>query len=365
MIEIDVQVDLFHPADRVWHALTDRALLARWFTEVEPMAGSRGRLLLFTAGLPGFDAAVDAEVTDRREPELIALRCLEGGRRSRLACAVAPTAEGCRLSVREVLEHGSWNDEQRERREESYRQALTGRLPAILDWLAFQQVDLRRGEPGMTTEMPVTEVVGDGPVPAARRRRWPLLVAGLAGVVLAAGAAVWAVLPDEPDPVAGPVATPSPTATATPSRTPRATPSARPTRSATPTPSRPSRTPSATPSATPSRAPTSIAPSAPAMTARYRTVSTRLLGFTGEVVVDNPGSAAVDGWTVVVTLAEGGSLTDVSGAEHRRDGQVVTFTGPPVPPGRSRTFTFAVRDVDQLTRAPEDCSMGDDPCAGL
>ncbi|MEW2379035.1 SRPBCC family protein [Micromonospora sp. NPDC047812] len=364
MTEIDVQVDLFHPANRLWHALTDRALLARWFTEVEPMAGSRGRLLLFTADLPGFDAAVDAEVTDRREPELIVLRCLEGGRRSRLACAVTPTAEGCRLSVREVLEHGSWSEEQREQREESYRQALTGRLPAILDWLAFRQVDLRRGEAGMTAEMPVTEVVADEPAPAGRRR-WPLLVAGLAGVVLAAGAAVWAVLPAEPDPVAGPVATPSPTAAATASRTPRATPSARPTRSATPTPSRPSRTPSASPSTTPSRTPTSNAPSAPAMTARYETVSTRLLGFTGEVVVDNPGSTVVNGWAVVVTLAEGGTLTDVSGADWRQDGQVVTFTGPPVPAGRSRTFTFVVRDVDQLTRAPEDCSLGDDPCAGL
>ncbi|MEU4782575.1 SRPBCC family protein [Micromonospora sp. NPDC023633] len=364
MTEIDVQVDLFHPADRVWRALTDRALLARWFTEVEPMAGARGRLLLFTAGLPGFDAAVDAEVTERREPELIALRCLEGGRRSRLACAVAPTTEGCRLSVREVLEHGSWSDEQRERREESYRQALTGRLPAILDWLAFRQVDLRRGEAGMTAEMPVTEAVGDEPTRAGRRR-WPLLVAALAGVVLAAGAAVWAVLPAEPDPVAGPESATSPTATTTASRTARPTPSARPTRSATPAPSRPSRTPSATPSATPSRTPTSSAPSAPAVTARYETVSTRLLGYTGEVVVDNPGSAVVNGWRVVVTLAEGGTLTDVSGAEWRQDGQVVTFTGPPVPAGRSRSFTFAVRDVDQLTRAPEDCSLGDDPCAGL
>ncbi|MBQ1074250.1 SRPBCC domain-containing protein [Micromonospora sp. C31] len=364
MTEIDVQVDLFHPADRVWHALTDRALLARWSTEVEPMAGSRDRLLLFTAGLPGFDAAVDAEVTDRREPELIALRCLEGGRRSRLTCALAPTAEGCRLSLREVLEHGAWPDEQRAGREESYRQALTGRLPAILDWLAFRQVDLRRGEVGTTAEMPRAEGIDDEPEPV-RRRRWPLLVAGVAGVVLVAGAAGWAVLPAAPEPVAAPGPAPSPTVTATPSRTPPPTPSARPTRSATPTPSRPSRTPSATPSATPSRTPSSVPPSAPALTARYETVSTRLLGYSGEVVVDNPGGATVNGWKVVVTLAEGGTLTDVSGADWRQQGQVVTFTGPSVPAGRSRTFTFAVRDVDPLTRAPEDCALGDAPCAGL
>ncbi|MEU9508915.1 SRPBCC family protein [Micromonospora sp. NPDC048170] len=361
MIEIHVQVDLFHPADRVWHALTDRGLLARWFTEIEPMAGERYRLLLFTAGLPGFDAAVDAEVTDRRAPELIALRCLEGGRRSRLVCAVTPTNEGCRLSVREVLEHGSWSAEQRERREESYQQALTGRLPAILDWLAFRQVDLRRGEAGMTAEMPVTEGFGDEPAPAGRRR-WPLLVAGLGGVVLVAGAAVWAVLPAEPEPVADPAPAPSPTATASASRTQqKPTVSPAPTRTTTsPTP-RPSRTPSATPS----RTPTSAAPSASAVTARYETVSTRILGYTGEVVVDNPGGSAARGWTVVVTLADGGTLTDVSGADWRQEGQVVTFSGPPVPAGRSRTFTFAVRDVDPLTRAPEGCSLGDRPCAGL
>ncbi|MFG1891357.1 SRPBCC family protein [Micromonospora sp. NPDC049051] len=363
MTEIDVQVDLFHPADRVWHALTDRALLARWFTEVEPMAGTPGRLLLFTAGLPGFDAAVDAQVIDRRKPELIGLRCLEGGRRSRLTCTVAPTAEGCRLSVREALEHGGWPDEQRERREDSYRQALTGRLPAILDWLAFRQVDLRRGQAAMTVEMPMVEGVGDEPAPAGRRGA--LLVAGLAGAVLVAGAAVWAVLPGEPEQVAAPGAAPSPTATAAPSRTPQGTLSARPTRSATPSPSRPSRTPSASPSATPSRTPTSGTPSTPALTARYETVATRFLGFTGEVVVANPGGAAVNGWKVVVTLAEGGSLTDVSGADWQQEGQVVTFTGAAVPAGRSRTFTFAVRDVDPLTRAPEGCVLGDAPCAGL
>ncbi|MEU6075004.1 SRPBCC family protein [Micromonospora sp. NPDC047074] len=358
MTEIDAQVDLLHPANRVWHALTDLGLLARWFTEVEQMAGQRDRLLLFTAGLPGFDAAVDAEVADRREPELIALRCLEGGRRSRLTCEVAPTAEGSRLSVREVLEHGSWTEEQRARREESYRQALAGRLPAILDWLAFRQVDLRRGEAGMTIELPAV-AFGDAPAPPGRRR--PLLVAGVAGVVLAAGAGAWAVLPADPEPVAGPDPAASPTATAAASRTAKPTLSARPTRTATSATPRPSRTPTAKPSrtATPSASP------APAVTARYATVSTRFLGYTGEVVVDNPGGASAKGWTVVVTLAEGGTVTEASGADWRQEGQAVTFTGPPVPAGRSRTFTFAVRDGDPLTKAPEGCALGATPCAGL
>ncbi|MFG3706209.1 cellulose binding domain-containing protein [Micromonospora sp. NPDC047670] len=361
MIEIGTQVDLFHPANRVWRALTDRELLARWFTEAELMDGTRNRLLLYTAGLPGFDAAVDAELTERREPELIALRCLEGGRRSRLTCSLEPTAEGSRLSVREVLEHGSWSDEQREQREECYRQAIAGRLPAILDWLAFRQVDLNRGEVGMTAELPVTEAPEE---PAARRGR-PLLVAGLAAAVLAAVATVWAALPDDPDRAAAPVPapTPVPTVTTTPSASARPTPSTRPTRTATPNATRPSRTPTAKPS--PTITASSVAPSAPAVTARYETTSTRLFGFTGEVVVDNPGGTAVKDWTVVVTLADGSTIDDASGADWRQDGRRVTFTGPPVPAGGSRTITFEVRDADVRTRAPESCTVGDTPCAGL
>ncbi|MEH1102173.1 SRPBCC family protein [Micromonospora sp. CPCC 205561] len=360
MTEIDARVDLFHPADRVWQALTDLGLLARWFTETEPMAGERDRLLLFTAGLPGFDAAVDAAVTARREPELVALRCLEGGRRSRLTCELEPTAEGCRLVVREVLEHGDWPAEQRARREEYYRQALTGRLPAILDWLAFRQVDLRAGAAGATAEMPVTEAFDDPPAPAGRSR-WPLLLAGIAAAVLAAGAAVWFALPADREPVAAPDPSPSPSSSATgaPARTPKPTPSARPTRSATSATPRPSRTPTVRPSRT---AASTVAPE-PAPRARYETVSTGLFGYTGEVVVDNPGGAAASGWTVVVTLAEGGTVTEASGADWRQEGQTVTFTGSPVPAGGSRSLTFSVRAP--LARAPEGCSLGDDPCAGL
>ncbi|SCL23412.1 Uncharacterized conserved protein YndB, AHSA1/START domain [Micromonospora rhizosphaerae] len=354
MIEIGAQVDLPHPADRVWHALTDRGLLARWFTEAEVEA--RGRLLLHTAGLPGFDAAVDAEVTDRRPPELIALHCQEAGRRSRLTCAITPTTEGCRLSVREVLEHGTWPAEQRVHREQCYQQALDGRLRAILDWLAFQQVDLRRGEVGMTAELPVTEAFDD--VPTDRRRR--VLIAVLAAAALTIGVSAWTVLPDEQEHGAGPNPLPvlatAPSAT---SRSPEATAASRPKRTATPSDLRPSRTPTGKAS----RTPASIPPSAPPVTARYETVSTRVFGYTGEVVVDNAGGAAARDWTVVVTLSEGGTIASASGADWRQDGQAVTFTGPPVPAGKAQTFRFDVRDA--LTRAPQGCTINDNPCAGL
>ncbi|MEO3779377.1 SRPBCC family protein [Micromonospora sp. B11E3] len=360
MIEIVTQVDLAHPSDRVWHALTDPGLLARWFTDVDVVAGASGRLLLHTVGMPGFDATVDAQVTELRAPELLVLRCVEVDRRTLLTCTVTPITEGCRLALRESLEDGDWPDEDRGRRQDSYEQALTGRLPAILDWLAFQEVDLRRGDADATAVLPV--VTGDGGRAAGRRRL--ALVAALAGVLLVAGLLAWTMLPAEPEPAAGPVPAASPTATADPaaatSRAPRGT-AARPTA----TPSASSASPSRTPTTAPSRGTPAPTPSAvPPLTARYTNVSTRLLRYTGAVVVDNPAGVAQD-WTVVVTLAPGSTLADVSGAEWRQDGETVTFTGPPLPAGRSRTFEFEVRDAAPRTKAPESCTVDGNPCDGL
>ncbi|CCH17199.1 SRPBCC domain-containing protein [Micromonospora lupini] len=365
MIEIGAHVDLSHPPDRVWLALTDRELLGRWFAEADMVEGVPDRLVLHTAGLPGFDADVEVEVTERWVPELLVLRCDEAGRLTELTCAVTATKQGSRLTVREVPTHGSWSEEQHDPREQQLRQALTVRLPAILDWLAFQQVDLRRGEVGMTTELPVLGAAG----PARARRRRRAAVAGLAGVVLAAGLVAWLTLPGEQGPsAAAPSGSPTPTtpspsmAAAAPTAQPKATPSARPTRSPTPTTSvRPSRTPSAKPSRTSTAAP----PPPPPLVARYDTDSSRLFGYTGEVVVDNPGPAPAEQWVVVVTLAEGSSVDDVEGADWRQDGQSITFSGLAVPAGGTRTIRFDVRDSRPKAREPEGCTVGGNPCAGL
>ncbi|MEV4656023.1 SRPBCC domain-containing protein [Micromonospora sp. NPDC049301] len=366
MIEIGAQVDLSHPPDRVWLALTDRELLGRWFAEAETVAGVPDRLVLHTAGLPGFDADVEVEVTERQVPELLAMRCDEAGRLTEVTCAVTATKQGSRLEVREVTTHGAWSAEQHDPREQQLRQALTVRLPAILDWLAFQQVDLRRGEAGMTTELPTIGALGAGPARARRRRR--AVVAVLAGAVLVAGLAAWVALPGEPDSAAAP---PPPTSSPSPSSstgaavastgTPKATPSARPSRTGASASPRPSRTPSGKPSSNPA----SVPPPPPPLTANYRTDSSRLFGYTGEVVVGNPGGAPAADWVVVVTLAEGSSVDDVDGADWRQDGRAITFTGAAVPAGGSRTVRFDVRDSRPKAREPEGCTVGGNPCAGL
>ena len=365
MIEIGAQVELSHPAERVWRALTDRELLGRWFAEAEMVEGVPDRMLLHTAGLPGFEANVEVEVTERQEPDLLVLACDEAGRLSELTCTVTTTKQGCRLELREVSTHGAWSAEQHEPREQQLRQALTVRLPAILDWLAFQQVDLRRADGGMTAELPLIGVRGRAGRNPRRRRT---LVAVVAGVVLVAGTTAWVTLP----PDSKPAAAPAPTATASPTVTagtvtvaPTATPSARPSRTTASATTSPSRTPSAKPSRTPaSAAPPPPPPPAP-VTARYETDSDRLFGYTGEIVVRNPGGAPVADWAVVVTLAEGTTVDDVDGANWRQDGQVITFTGAAVAAGGSQTISFDVRDSRPNAREPESCTIGGQRCAGL
>nr|WP_218908484.1 cellulose binding domain-containing protein [Micromonospora jinlongensis] len=350
-----------HPPDRVWLALTDRQLLGRWFADAETVEGVPDRLLLHTAGLPGFEANVEVEVTERREPELLVLACDEAGRLSELTCAVTATKQGCRLEMREVTTHGAWSAEQHEPREQQLRQALTVRLPAILDWLAFQQVDLRRGDGGMTAELPL---VGASSGPARARRRGRQVAAALVGVVAVGGVAAWVALPAGSEQRAAPPSAPSPSPSATPvevAATPRPTTSVRPSRTAGSPTARASRSPSAKPSPTLTSAP----PPPPPLTASYDTDSSRLFGYTGEVVLGNPAATAVDGWVVVVSLADGSTVDDVDGADWRQNGRSVTFTGAAVPAGGSQTFRFDVRDNRPKAREPETCTVDGNPCAGL
>ncbi|SBT41861.1 SRPBCC domain-containing protein [Micromonospora auratinigra] len=345
MIEIDTDVELFHPADRVWRALTERPLLATWFAEAAPAAG----LVLRTAGLPGFDTDVAVQVRAQRAPELLVARLREDARQTLLTARLTATGHGCRLALHELLEQGTWDAEGRA---EQHRQALTVRLPALLDWLAFQQVDLRREEDALTRELPVLRPrVGNG-------RRRVLLAAGLGCLALAGGAGLWAARPDPPPPARVPEAAPlrmpsvaAPTPVATPTRRPpatgRATPSASPTPTATPGRTR-----------SPSAAPV-------ALTARYETVADRVFGYRGELVVTNPGPTVGADWAATVTLGGGASVGTVNGAEWTQEGTRVTFTGATPAAGASVTVRFDVRDPDPLATAPRGCTIDGSPCAGL
>ncbi|SCG41820.1 SRPBCC domain-containing protein [Micromonospora humi] len=351
MIEIATEVDLFHPPARIWQALTERALLAKWFVDSTPQDD---RWVLATAALPGYDADTEVEVVELRAPRRLVVRCREAGRATRLACDLIPTAHGARLSVREVLEEGDWDADARAEQQE---RALTGRLPAILDWLAFQEVDLRRAEGSLTAELPVVGPRGPG---RGRSRRRILLAVGAVTVLgVATGATLWATRDTSPGPAGPPPSAPPLVMPATSAASPRPT-TARP----TPSPSRRSASPSPSPSRSPSRTPSPPpSPAAVPLTATYRTVTDRVFGYRGEVLLRNPGPTARPGWTVTVTIGDGATMSSVNGAEAAQDGSVLTFTGDALPANGSATIRFDVRDPDPLHDAPESCSADGTPCA--
>ncbi|WP_189240545.1 lytic polysaccharide monooxygenase auxiliary activity family 9 protein [Planomonospora parontospora] len=81
-----------------------------------------------------------------------------------------------------------------------------------------------------------------------------------------------------------------------------------------------------------------------ACTASFKTVSTWSGGFQGEVTVSNPGSSALNGWTVKWTLGSGSGINSLWNAGHTVSGSSVTAKNVDwnraVPAGGSTTFGF-------------------------
>ncbi|MGX7673014.1 SRPBCC domain-containing protein [Plantactinospora sp. DSM 117369] len=362
MTEIRTTVELRHPPERVWRALTDRELLPKWFASIEPRPTSISRFELRPVDLPELDELIVIELIEVDRPHRMVLRWPEEGQPTRLECELTPTAEGCRLTVVQSGEEEPWLPADPAGREECYQGLLDTRLPAVLDWLAFREVDL----PGPTQIISAVPAGRAGPARRSRRR----LGAGLAVLALAVGAVVVVAGlargrgDDSPPGAAATVAS------AAPSTPPGTTPPVARTPASGVTPVQPSRT--AQPGATPRRtSPAATAnptrPGQPRLTAQYSTLSSRLLGYQGEVVVANDGAATATRWTVVITLAGGAQVASVTGAEsYRQEEQQVTFTGAPLAANSSATIRFDVERAGALAqKRPTSCAVGDQPCAGL
>jgi uncharacterized protein YndB with AHSA1/START domain len=353
--EIRTAVDLHHPAERAWRALTDRRLLPQWFaaTELEPMIGARFQLR--PVDLPGLPEEIDGEIVELDEPYRMVMRWFEQDRQSLIVCDLTPSQDGCQFVLRQVPELGDWSPEDRELRQQTYDQLLAGRLPAVLDWLAFREVDFGADPPVEVIE----QADIDAGQPPARRNRVIVLAAvvglvGLAAVVLG----IWSARTSEPAAVTA-TNTPTSSATATASGQPSVVGSAPATRTAGPTlsPSRPGAPPPATKNGVP--------PAQATLDARYSTVSNRLLAYTGEIVVNNTGKGSASDWAVKITVPKNATVSDVSGASYQQDGQTVTFTGAAVGPNGSARIQFDVGQVSLGAKQPDSCAVNGQACSGL
>jgi hypothetical protein len=123
--------------------------------------------------------------------------------------------------------------------------------------------------------------------------------------------------------------------------------------------------PSASPTASPP--PTPPAPEPAPLSARYATVGQNVLGlsgYTGQVRISNPGGAPVSGWQVVITLPDGATVADTSGARAQQRQGTVTFTPTDgtrdVDGGGTVEFTFDVTGL--LAGPPTGCAIDGRPC---
>jgi uncharacterized protein YndB with AHSA1/START domain len=350
--EVQTDIELSHPAARVWRALTDRQLLPQWFaeTELEPHVGARFQMR--PVDLPGVDGPIDGELLELDEPHRMVMRWHEQERQSRVVWELTPTQKGCRLTFRQSCEQGRWEPEDRDRRQQSYEQMLAGRLPAVLDWLAFREVDL-----GATRLLPITALAAEAPPKRRARRGW-LVVSVAAGLLVVGGGAATVLVRERGVEPASAMPGPALTDAADGGPVPvTASPSAQP------------RVKRPEPSASPSRAtptPTGPASSRASLTARYAMVSKRLFGYTGEIILKNDGDVATADWTVTITLPGDATVARTSGAEYRQSGRTVVFTGPAVGADRSISFQFEVTGETGLSKKqPDSCAVNGQPCTGF
>jgi len=132
---IVVERTLAHPPEKVWRALTERELLAKWImpNDFEPVVG---RAFAFrTAASPHWNGVVQCEVLEMEAPRRLVLRwgdgTPEGGQiATTLAWTLTPADGGTRLRLEQS---GFGPDEERNRQGAEYGWArMLDALPGII-----------------------------------------------------------------------------------------------------------------------------------------------------------------------------------------------------------------------------------------
>jgi uncharacterized protein YndB with AHSA1/START domain len=354
--EIRIDVDFGHGPDLVWRTLTDRRLLSRWFmlTDLEPVQGSRFQLI--PEALPGFDGPIDGDLTDLVPARRVGMRWRGEQLHARVTWALTPTPDGCRLTVTQSGFLGVRGTARRRELLSTYHHLFGVRLLAVLDALA-------RGDEPVALPPPPPAT---GAAPRHGRRRQILAVAAAALLIALVGVLVSNLPSETSEPAAaGTTGAGSPVASHGPTSAPAATATRRPPGR---WPSAPVTTPAPGRTAGPSTpAATGATLAAPAeLSARYTTVSTALLGYRGEIAVENSGGTAAAGWTVTITVPPLAVVTGVEGPRPSQQGTTVTFSGGSVAVGASTRVVFDVGLNTQLGSAkPLSCKLDRTPCAGL
>lgn len=97
---LSMEFDLRHPPEKVWRALTDPALLARWLLPAVGFTLEPGAPFTFQRDpLPGWDGVVSCRFLEIDERTKLSYTWVVGDMDTVVTFTLAPTASGTRLSL--------------------------------------------------------------------------------------------------------------------------------------------------------------------------------------------------------------------------------------------------------------------------
>jgi uncharacterized protein YndB with AHSA1/START domain len=97
---IAFEIELAHPPEKVWRALTDPALLSQWLLPAIGFDLDPGTLFRFeTQPQPGWDGVVHCQVLDAEPPRMLRYKWTVPFLDTEVTFRLEPTTSGTRLSL--------------------------------------------------------------------------------------------------------------------------------------------------------------------------------------------------------------------------------------------------------------------------
>jgi uncharacterized protein YndB with AHSA1/START domain len=136
MAEVRLEVDLAHPRDRVWRALTDARLLSDWLMPTDLAAREGAEFTLEPGTLAGFLGPVSAELTELVPPHRMVMLWQGEKLHTRMVWELTETDSGCTLQLVQTGFIGAPATLRRRALRDTYARLFAERLPLVLDRLA-------------------------------------------------------------------------------------------------------------------------------------------------------------------------------------------------------------------------------------
>jgi uncharacterized protein YndB with AHSA1/START domain len=97
---VSLELELKHPPEKVWRALTDPKLLTQWLLPTVGFTLDRGASFKFNApAQPGWDGIVNCRVIDVDAPRKLSYNWVVGDIDTVVTFTLEPTATGTRMSL--------------------------------------------------------------------------------------------------------------------------------------------------------------------------------------------------------------------------------------------------------------------------